>query len=302
MWLRNTSKKQLISVLTGVYIAAVLWITLFSRIETGYRAVYYPFQSYIEIFRGNWRGIVENIENIENIILFIPFGIVLVAPRKIELKKVIAYGLIFSLSIELLQLIFSLGTFEFDDLIHNTIGCVIGFKLVQKFEFEFEIMKLRMRVIAAALAVALLSPFGYQYIKHQHMMKLAEQYNREDGAENLLVLKGKDGYAWNTNVHVKYLPDGSIRIKGSSDKKSWFSIGNITLKPGTYVFSGLSDVEKNTVGLVLETDNHRIIEDVGPVEEIEFTLNVTTDLIAYVIVYPGYDYDVTAIPVIYKEE
>lgn len=165
-WLRNTSKKDLIGVLIGVYIATVLWITLLSRIGTGYRALYYPFQSYVELLRGNWIGLVENIENI---FLFIPLGMILGALKRIDLKRVIALGLIFSLSIELLQLIFCLGTFEFDDLVHNTIGTVIGFELVQKSDFRFEIKKQRMIVIAAELAVALLIPFGNLKIQRHHM-------------------------------------------------------------------------------------------------------------------------------------
>lgn len=74
------------------------------------------------------------------------------------------------------------------------------------------------------------------------------------------------------------------------------------MKPGTYTFIGLSGVGEETVGLELETDNHRFAPDVGPSEEVTFILDKTTKLKAYVIVYEGCNCDVTARPVIYKEE
>lgn len=115
------------------------------------------------------------------------------------------------------------------------------------------------------------------------------------------MLNGKNEYAWNTDVYVKHLNDGSIQIKGTSDKRSWWPIGEIFLEPGVYSFSGLSGVEKNTVGLELETDNHRFAPDVGPIGEVRFALVETTKLMVYVSVYDGCDCDVIATPVIYKE-
>ena len=138
-------------------------------------------------------------------------------------------------------------------------------------------------------------------MRHQKMVRLAAIYDREDGTKNLLVLKGKNGFAWNTDVYVKHLDDGSIQIKGTSDKRSWWPIGEVSLKPGVYSFSGLSGVEKNTVGLELETDNHRFAPDVGPIGEVRFALEETTKLMVYVSVYDGCDCDVIATPVIYKE-
>lgn len=232
--------------------------------------------------------------------LFIPFGLVLGALRLDNLKRVILNGLIFSFCIETIQFLFSLGIFEFDDLIHNTIGTVVGFCMLQKNKFKIEIKKKQLRVITMALFVALIIPQKYLMVHYRYMEKLASLHIREDGAKNLLVLNGKNGYAWNTDVYVKICCDGSIRINGTSDKLSWWPIGDLTLDSGKYSFSGLSNVEKETVGLVLEVDNHRIIEDVGPIDEVQFELYEDIAIKAYVIVYP--DCDVIAVPVIYKEE
>ncbi|WP_337605884.1 hypothetical protein [Claveliimonas sp.] len=104
-----------------------------------------------------------------------------------------------------------------------------------------------------------------------------------------------------TDVYAKYLDDGSIRIEWEFDKQSWWRMGELTLKPSMYSFSGLSGVEKNTVGLELETNNQRFTPHVGPVDEVRFTLEETTKLMIYVSVYDRCDCDVIATPVIYKE-
>jgi len=298
MWLKSISKKHIIDVLIGVYIAAVLWITLMSRVGTGYRAFLLPFQSYGDVFSGNWGALIENVENV---ILFIPLGMILGALKKLRWKKALLIALGVSLSIELLQTIFALGTFEFDDLIHNSLGAMAGYWITEKIEVYFEIRIKQIKLIVATVLIGLVFPLSLQGFHFCKMVQIAALHNRDDGAENLLVLKGKDGYASETDVYVKYFKDGSISIKGASNKKSWFLIGKIKLEAGKYTFSGLSHVDKNTVGLVLENDGHRIIDDVGPVNEIQFELKEKTELAAYVIVYTGCNCDVVATPVIYRE-
>lgn len=281
--------------LFGAYIAAVLWTTLFSRFGDGYRGFLLPFHSYVEIWKGEWRPLLENIGNV---VLFIPLGVVLGAVGKWDVKKA---GLLASLLIEVLQFTFALGTFECDDLIHNTLGTVIGAWCVEKIGGEIRLGSQMRRAILLSMVLCSMVPFSYREVRHQKMARLAAIYDREDGTKNLLVLNGKNGYAWNTDVYVKYLDDGSIQIKGTSDKRSWCPIGELTLEPGMYSFSGLSGVDKDTVGLELETNNHRFAPDVGPIDEVKFTLEETTKLKVYVIVHDGCDCDVIATPVIYKE-
>ena len=62
-----------------------------------------------------------------------------------------------------------------------------------------------------------------------------------------------------------------------------------------------SRIKRHFVALVLETGNNRIIDDVGPVNEVVFELTSNTAIKVYVIVYPGCDCDVVAAPVIYRE-
>ena len=56
--------------------------------------------------------------------MFIPIGFLL--GIKVGWKG-IPIAALFSLIIELIQLVTRRGLFEFDDIIHNTLGAVIGF-------------------------------------------------------------------------------------------------------------------------------------------------------------------------------
>ena len=293
----SKKKDYIFGVLFGAYIAAVLWITLFSRIGDGYRRFLLPFHSYVEICKGEWRPLLENVGNV---LLFIPLGFALKFGGMKDVKKA---GFLASLLIEVLQFTFALGTFECDDLIHNTLGAVIGAWGAGRIDGEFRIeLKAGMRrAILLSMVLCSMVPFGYKEVRHQKMVRIAALYDREDGTKNLLVLNGKNGFAWDTDVYVEYLKDGSIQIAGQSDKRSWWRIGELTLEPGMYLFSGLSGVDKDTVGLELETNNQRFAPDVGPMDEVRFALEETTRLTVYVSVYDGCDCDVIATPVIYKE-
>ena len=288
----SKKKDYIFCILFGAYIAAILWITLFGRFGDGYRSFLLPFHSYVEILKGNRQFLLENIGNV---VLFIPLGVAL---QSIGVRDVKKAGFLASLLIEVLQFTFALGTFECDDLIHNTLGAVIGAWSAGRIDGE---IRLNWRVVLLSMVLCSMVPFGYKEVRHQKMVKCAALYNREDGSENLLVLNGKNGFAWNTDVYVEYLNDGRIKISGQSDKRSWWPIGEVSLKPGVYSFSGLSGVDNDTVGLTLETNNQRFTPDVGPIDEVRFTLEENTKLKVYVSVYDGCDCDVIATPVIYKE-
>ena len=68
-------------------------------------------------------------EIIFNYLLFIPLGF-LIELNEMKLWKVLIIGATFSLVIETLQLMLSRGLFEFDDILGNGVGCLIGAVLV----------------------------------------------------------------------------------------------------------------------------------------------------------------------------
>lgn len=63
---------------------------------------------------------------IGNLVWFVPLGLLL--PVLISCgRKVILYGFLISLTIELMQFVFGTGVTEVEDLILNTLGCCIGY-------------------------------------------------------------------------------------------------------------------------------------------------------------------------------
>lgn len=67
-----------------------------------------------------------------NIAVFIPIGMMLgIIMREVVWWKAILVGMGISMSIELLQLILMRGCCETDDVIHNSLGCLVGYGVVK---------------------------------------------------------------------------------------------------------------------------------------------------------------------------
>ena len=67
---------------------------------------------------------------IMNVLVFIPVGVLLgCVSDRMKLWKTLLYGASFSILIEVLQYVTRRGYAEFDDVFHNTLGCLIGFVL-----------------------------------------------------------------------------------------------------------------------------------------------------------------------------
>lgn len=124
------------SELLFVFIMIVLASTVFTRTPNGmHTCKLIPFWSWLEAASGNL-GYLEEI--VLNIILFLPAGLLLpfVFHKKILLRYAFLAGVWFSFVIECSQLIFCRGLFEWDDMIDNSIGamigCIISNQIVQK--------------------------------------------------------------------------------------------------------------------------------------------------------------------------
>ncbi|MDO4324090.1 MAG: VanZ family protein [Lachnospiraceae bacterium] len=119
------------AILAG-YLFLVLSTTVLSRpVKAEYEYMLMPFWSYTAILEGQKDLLAENIANI---IMLVPVGFLLPIVLKSDGsrpdgKKVVLIGFLFSSSIELLQLILKRGLFEFDDIVHNTAGCLVGYMI-----------------------------------------------------------------------------------------------------------------------------------------------------------------------------
>ena len=110
------TKKWSASFLVG-YIVLILCETVFFR--TAFEGKHFQPQLL-------WSYKVWDIQKrqiIINIIIFIPFGLITGSLWK---WKGIIVGTVVSVAIELLQLISRRGLFEFDDILHNTLGTLFG--------------------------------------------------------------------------------------------------------------------------------------------------------------------------------
>lgn len=74
--------------------------------------------------------------NLKNILFFVPFGFLFPnittsspAFQKKRLLIVLIIGMLFSILIEIMQYVFCLGLCELDDVICNSLGALIGFRL-----------------------------------------------------------------------------------------------------------------------------------------------------------------------------
>lgn len=302
---RNT----IIVLFFAITISLLLWMTLISRVGKNFRHIYPPFWSYKAILRGDWTAFVENVGNI---LIFIPFGMAMALFKQIGIRKSLLVGLTASLIIESSQWCFWLGSFEIDDLLHNTVGTIIGVALVNgtTLKNRLRIDNPRKNFIVFMILVNSFVSFSlvYQNVKWIEMKKMASLNNRADGAENLLVLSSDPKYLGETDFDVYYNSDGSLSIEGSSDNRAWIDIGRVTLSPGKYSFCGLSGVEENTVYLELhyyDYDQNRFIEltqRIGVFDLDYFTLVKSTDIRVVIGVYPNVSGEYIARPAIYREE
>lgn len=114
------------------YVAMILFRTLFNRIMWAN-----PVVNVIGVWGLRNQNGDFTTEVIENLVLFIPFTILLFWTFKEKifkegvrflavLGKSVGIVFLFSLSIEFLQLFLRLGTFQLSDLFYNTLGGFIG--------------------------------------------------------------------------------------------------------------------------------------------------------------------------------
>ena len=124
----KVNKVQIIAgLLLFTYYCIVLESTVFTRKNQGYHAYELEvFWSWKEVIRYHSREMLK--ENLLNIALLFPFGILLPFSfyKRLRWWQGLAMGLIASVIIEVLQLILCRGLFEFDDMIHNGFGCMLG--------------------------------------------------------------------------------------------------------------------------------------------------------------------------------
>lgn len=118
-----------------VYLAFVVWVIL---LKFNITPADLPHLRNINLIpygdSGNINGQLDVRELVENILIFVPFGVyagMLVKER--SWWKVILAGAGFSLILETLQYVFAIGASDITDVINNTLGAALGMLLWKEF-------------------------------------------------------------------------------------------------------------------------------------------------------------------------
>lgn len=117
----------IVGILLFTYYCIVLESTVFTRRVQGYHGYELEvFWSWKAVLQYHSREMLK--ENLLNIALLFPFGLLLLFSfyKRLRWWQGLVMGLIASAVIEVLQLVLCRGLFEFDDMIHNGIGCMLG--------------------------------------------------------------------------------------------------------------------------------------------------------------------------------
>ncbi len=115
-----------------VFLGIVFASTVFSRMPEGRRYELELFWSWKEALGIGSSNPLQQADFLEeiilNIILLMPAGFLLpfVCNRPLRWTAGLTEGLLLSGCIEGLQLLLGRGLFEFDDILHNSIGCMAG--------------------------------------------------------------------------------------------------------------------------------------------------------------------------------
>lgn len=119
--------KKTTHILFTIYIFLVIWIILFKLSVSIEQLPHFRSFNLIPFYYPN-ETTYQIKEVLENMIIFIPFGLYL-KTLNINSERTVFLGFLLSLSLELSQYIFCIGASDITDLITNTTGAFIGVDL-----------------------------------------------------------------------------------------------------------------------------------------------------------------------------
>lgn len=127
-----TAKLLLIELVIIIYCSTILFRNTVEVI----RYDFHPSWSYAAIQEGREELLAENIMNV---VVFVPVGLLIgIGFAKWPWWKVIGTGCLLSVTIEAMQLVLKRGFCEVDDVMHNTLGCIIGYGLYSLIKYGYE--------------------------------------------------------------------------------------------------------------------------------------------------------------------
>lgn len=120
--------RYVIGLLLLEYVSILYYLTIYYRkVNLIHNYNFEPFWSY-KAYASGMESLLAEI--ILNILVFIPVGLLLgIALNTATWKKAFITGVCISIMIEISQFIFKRGFSELDDVIHNVVGCLVGYGL-----------------------------------------------------------------------------------------------------------------------------------------------------------------------------
>ena len=116
----------------SIFLGIVFASTIFTRTTTVRQYELQLFWSWKKIIKyHDWELLKENLLNC---ILLLPVGALmpLIVNHKVKWYRAVLIGIAVSAVIETSQLILRRGLFEWDDMIHNGLGCMVGCLVVNR--------------------------------------------------------------------------------------------------------------------------------------------------------------------------
>ena len=153
----NKRKINITKILFGVYSVLLIWIILFKAsfsisdfiALSGERSINLILFYYSTEVNFHLREVIANM------LIFVPLSIYLKMLDK-DNKKVILFGFVFSILLEISQFIFGLGATDITDVIANTVGTILGvcgYVLIEKIFKNKEKINNVLRTIALIVTI-----------------------------------------------------------------------------------------------------------------------------------------------------
>ena len=250
-------KRTLLWSVFFIYIIVVFGATLGMRhTGSGGYANFHLFSSYIEAWNSfsslQWRNIILNI------LMLVPLGIFLPLLFKKCKKFWVTYllGFLFTLILELTQLFAQRGIFELDDILNNTLGCIIGYGIVMIFIVYLVDKKKDKSLFLLSLQLPLLitiisfSSIFYTY-SNQELGNLSIKYSISKDMSDIKV---------NTSLKLNHQPSKAYVYKTYiGSKEDTLELANNILKSvNSKVDETLNDVYDETIVYYSSDKNYSV--------------------------------------------
>lgn len=153
--------------LLALYLVTLIWLVLF-KLQYNILSVFNYQQRNLNLIPFNAPSIGNGSyrEMIENVIIFIPLGVLLnVNFKKVGLLTKFAFILALSFTFELIQFIFAIGATDITDVITNTVGGFFGLLLYSLSNKYINNKKLDRAIIVAGILLLVLLLFYCTHLR-----------------------------------------------------------------------------------------------------------------------------------------